>query len=530
MSLIFFNIELFLCFSIMCVLILSIFFKSYKKDKDNYLYDLLHICKKFTIFILFVSIILLFNHFYIMYFFYGYNYFTNCFINFFKLIILFSVFIIILTLRTCKLDKLSLFFPYGVYEFFILLLFNILGLFCFLSAENFLLIYLGMELHSLTLSILFGLRYFSKYSAEAALKYFIISSFSSSLFLFGVSFLYGIFGTINLENFMYLNLFDYQYCLASDLYNNNSYLKNPVIISLSLVIISILVKLGTAPFHMWTLDVYEGAPTYMTLYALTIPKIAYVCFFIKLLFYFQNFSFLFFYIFKYCGIISLLIGTLGAIIQTKIKRILSYSAIANFGYILLSLSLGQTDGIIAAIIFLITYIIVTCNIFFILFALNSAKDNSELKSIFQLKTLVNSGNSNLAFLLCLLLFTLSSIPPSNIFISKYLLLYSILEDLTTISYLIIILIIISNILSCFYYIRMIRLIYFSPIDSTFLNTKMYMKNEYSLYLIISLYSILNLFLFFYPQIFLDFFDFLFLYQDNFYYNIETNSNIDVYAK
>jgi NADH-quinone oxidoreductase subunit N len=522
--LLFFNIEIFLAFSIISVLVLPIFLKSYKKEKSNYVYDLMYICKSFILFVLLISILNLVNVFYIMYFFYGYNYFTNSYINFFKLLILLSTFFIVSSLNTVKLEKIKYFFPYGVYEFFILVLFNILGLFCFLSAENFLLIYLGMELHSLTLSVLFSLRYFSKYSAEAALKYFIISSFSSTLFLFGVSFLYGVFGVIHLESFLYLTCMDYNSYGFYDLFGDNSYLKNPAIISVSLIIVSILIKLGSAPFHMWTVDVYEGAPTYITLYALVVPKIAYIGFFLKMLFYFQNFGFLFFFLFKYCGVFSLIFGTLGAIIQTKIKRIISYSAIANFGYILLSLSTGQIDGIIASVIFLITYIVVTCNIFFILSTLVSVKDNSELKSIFQLRSLVYSGKAHIAFLFSILLFTLSSIPPANIFISKYLLLFSIIEDFSYLSWLIIIMIIISNVLSCFYYIRMIRLIFFGSFENN-LTVCVYVNREYYIYFLISLFSIFNLFLFFYPQLILDFLDFLFIYEDNIYSYVEKKAII-----
>ncbi len=513
MYLLFLNVEIFLGFSILNVILLPLFFKILKNNVNKYMFDLFFICKNLIIFIILFAILILFNNYIYIYSFYGFNYFTNTYVNFFKLLVLLSVFFILLTLHTVKLEKINMFFPYGIYEFFILILFNILGLFCFMSAENFLLIYLGMELHSLTLSILFSLRYYNKYSTESALKYFIISSFSSSLFLLGVSFLYGIFGVINLENILYLNFVNNFHFFTTNMYN--IYLTNAAIVALLLILIAVLIKLGTAPFHMWTIDVYEGAPNFITLYALVVPKIAYIGFFIKMLFYFQNFSFLFFYLFKYCGLLSLIFGTLGALIQTKIKRILSYSAIANFGYILLSLSTGQLDGIIACFLFLITYIIVTCNIFFILFILVSIDDNSEIKTIFQLKSLFYSGKTFVAFLLTLLLFTLSSIPPSNIFISKYLLLYSIIEDFSYSSFIIIGFILFSNILGCFYYIRMIRLIFFGAINTHMISV-FYINVNFLKYILISSFSLLNVFLFFYPQLMIDFFDFFVLYENNIY--------------
>jgi NADH-quinone oxidoreductase subunit N len=498
------NVEIFLSISILFVIFLPLFLKGLKNNSQNYEFNLFFICKNLVLLILGFSILILLNSFFITYSFYGSSYGTNAIINLFKLLILFSVFFMILSLNCANLEKIKLMFPYGIYEFFILILFNILGLFCFLSAENFLFIYLGMELHSLTLSILFSLRYYTKYSTEAALKYFIVSSFSSSLFLFGVSFLYAIYGVIDLESILYLNFVGNS---TFDFFDYSDYLSNAIIVSLSFIIISILIKMGSAPFHMWTIDVYEGAPNFITLYALVVPKIAYIGFFIKILFYFQNFSFLFFFLFKYSGLLSLVCGTFGALIQTKIKRIISYSAVANFGYILLALSTGTNDGIIAALLFLVTYIIVICSIFFILFTLVSEENYSELKTIFQLKTLVHSGKKYVAFLLVLLLFTLSSIPPFNIFISKYLLLYSVIEDFSFSSLIVILFFLLANILSCFYYIRLIRLIFFSSVDAQ-IDSVPYINVSFLLYFLISFFCMLSVFIFFYPQLLLDFFEFI----------------------
>lgn len=526
MYLIYFNVEIFLGFSILNLILLPLFLKIKKKNKTDLLFNLFIVCKNIIILILFFTLILLLNNFFLIYSFHGYNYFTNVFINVFKFIMLVSLFIMLLMVNIVEINKVKFYFPYGIYEFFILVLFNIFGLFFFLSAENFLMVYLGIELHSLTLSILFGLRYFTKFSTESALKYFIISSFSSSIFLFGVSFFYGLFGFVDLENIILLNFFDNFNMFSSGFFIYDYYLSNSIVFSLLFIIISILIKLGSAPFHMWAIDVYDGAPNFITLYAMIIPKIAYIGFFIKMFFYFQSLSFLFFFLFKYCGFLSLLFGTFGALIQTKIKRILAYSAVANFGYILLCLSTGQLDGVIACLLFLITYVIVTCNIFFILFTLISITDSSELKTIFQLKSLLYSGKRHISFLLAILFFTLSSIPPSNIFISKYFLLYSIIQDFSFYSIILTSFIFLSNVVGCFYYIRIIRLIFFNY-SSSYVSSIPYIKLNFLKNFLISMLTVLNIFFFFYPQLLLDFFDYIFLCEINlvYFFNIINIGNI-----
>jgi NADH-quinone oxidoreductase subunit N len=502
----FLNIEVFLGFSIIVFSLLIFFLDNFR---NNQFVNLLNVYKHFILFIVFCSLLMVLNNSNIEYFFYGESYLSNRLINFFKVLVLLVLICMLLFLNYKNTQQIKFFIPYNIYEFFNLILLNIVGLFCFISAENFLLAYLGIELHSLSLSLLFASRYFTKYSTEAALKYFIISSFSSSLFLFGISFLYGIFGTIDFQNIFYLVFL-----------SSNLFLSNIVItVAFILIIVSVLIKLGAAPFHMWSIDVYEGSPSFVTLYALTIPKIIYVGFFIKILFYFDYLNNFYniqtlFLLFKYCGITSVIVGTIGALIETKVKRILAYSAIANFGYILLLLSVG-IKGVLISLVFLVSYIIVTCNIFFILLTLISALDYSEITSIFEFKNLYNSGRKMIAFLLCISWFNLAGIPPMNIFISKFFLLYGIIREMHLNFYLLIFFIILSTIFSCFYYIRIIRLLFFMPINSKFYSIP-FIKMTDTCNFIIAIFSILNLFLFFFPQLIFDFLEYNFFYGDDTY--------------
>lgn len=494
--------ELFISFSILFLISWPLYLKSYSlffyKNKDN----LFLICKNFTLLVFILSFFIIYINFDISFYFNGYSFYVNNFINFFKLLILFCSFLIISSISKNTISKWE--FPYGLFEFFPLVLFNILGVLCFISAETFLTAYITLELQSLTLALLFAIKYFSKYSSESSLKYFIISSFSTAVLLLGFGILYGVYGVIHFESLLYLTYYEFL--------NFNNFINEQILIifALSLILISILIKLGTVPFHMWTLDVYEGAPMLITLYALVIPKIAYLSFLLKLVFYsFNEFNFLFYNFFFFTGIMSIILGSLGALLQTKIKRLMAYSAIANFGYIMLVLSGDYFFNLATAILFIFIYVFVTCSLFFIFLSLKSRLDGGRIKSIFQFTSIINSGKSALGVIFGLFLFTIASIPPFNMYIAKYFLLYSLILNFSLKSILGAFIVILFSIISCFYYIRMIRLIFFKN-HSDFWNFVPYYKIQRNVSLLISFFLILNLFFFFYPSLFFNLFIYVIL--------------------
>lgn len=509
MSLLFINCEIFLSIALLNLIVAPLFLTSKRYYSGDFVLNLFEICKQYMLFVMFFSFVILVQYCDISYNFYGYGFFINDITNFLKILIVSCLFFMLLSVDTSKIEKMKMVFPYGLFEVFPLLLFNVFGILCFLSAENFLTLYISLELQSLALALLFAVKYFSKYSSEAALKYYIVSSFSTSVLLLAFGFLYGIFGVIHLESVLYLISFDGSNNYASGFFEADSLVYYAVLISLILVLIAFSIKLGTAPFHMWTLDVYEGAPLFVTLYALVLPKITYVGFLIKLVFYFSSFGFVFFNFFFYSGLLSIIVGTLGAVMQTKIKRLLAYSAISNFGYVMFGLSTGSFDGFLAAIIFLITYILITCSIFFILFSLVSAKDGSKIKSIFQLQTITASGKPLISFFLSLHFFAIASIPPFNIFIAKYYLLYSLIENFSSIAFFSVIFILLFSVISCFYYMRIVRLLFFRNLNSS-QPVVLYKKPSFGINFMISLTTFLNLFLFFYPEILFDILEFFFL--------------------
>ena len=160
-------------------------------------------------------------------------------------------------------------------------MFNLIGILAFLSSQTFLTTYITLELQSLTLALLFGFNFTSKYSSESGLKYFIISSFSTALLLLGFGCLYGLYGVINFENLFYLIISDLNF-FNSDIHMLTQIEYIFALFALVAICLAFLIKLGVAPFHMWTLDVYEGAPTLITLYALIIPIVSVLGIFLSL--------------------------------------------------------------------------------------------------------------------------------------------------------------------------------------------------------------------------------------------------------
>lgn len=513
MFLLFFSLEFFLSNCLLLLIIFPLFFKVsllYKSKTKNL--NLLNICKHFVLFIILFSIIFIYYNLNISFYFYSFSFFIQSFTNYFKLLILLIFFIFVLNVNILKHEKIqNKFFPYNIFEFFSFILFNLLGILCFLNAENLLSAYICLELQSLTLALLFALKYYSRYSTEAGLKFFIFSSLSTAILLLSFGLLYGFFGVIHFENF--LILLNNNIILSFFLINNDNVILNLdyvyLIIAFCLFIIAFFIKIGVVPFHMWSIDAYEGAPMFITLYSLIIPKIAYISFLIKIIFYCINLNYIFFFFFFFGGIFSIIIGSLFAVVQTKLKRLFSYSAVANFGYLLLSLSFGTLEGFKISFLFLFIYIVITFSIFLILLNSISVLTNSKIKHISELNSLFLSGRYTLALLLTSFLFTIASIPPFNMFFVKFFLLNIILEYNSLFSFLIAFFIIIFSVISCFYYIRMIRFMFFKNLKSfsTFIP---YNNISSSTSFTLSFFSILNISYIFYPSIFLNLIDFFIL--------------------
>lgn len=370
-----------------------------------------------------------------------------------KLIILMASFLwVVFTLSYVIWEKLNSF------EYWVLSLLAVSAMLLVTQACDLLSIYLTVEFQSLSFYILASFKRNSEFSTEAGLKYFILGAFSSALLLFGSSILYGFTGLTNLND--YVQLF-YGLKLEADLTNL------PILLGLTFILVALLFKISSAPFHMWAPDVYDGSPTSVTALFSILPKIAIVALLLRvLLLSFPEFSFFWKKLIFICGVGSLLVGSLTAFIQIKWKRFLAYSSITHIGFILVAMIASGMESISNTIFYLIIYVVTMIGIFSFLITLRFFKYPNYYQSRY-LIDLINLGktNSTLALALTLLLFSMTGIPPLAGFFAKF---FILLTSLQSYSIGLAIFIVIISSISCFYYIKLIKDMYFiNPIDWVF---------------------------------------------------------------
>ena len=333
-------------------------------------------------------------------------------------------------------------------EFSILFLISVVGMLLMISSNNLLSLFMSMELQSLALYILVSFSRDDFISSEAGVKYFIIGSLSTCIFLFGTSLIYGLVGSTSFND---ISLF------MSDLYATPTML----IIGLIFILVSLSLKISAAPFHMWTPDVYQGAPSIVTTLLSTLPKIAAFGVLIRLLVYpFGEIIIDWGKILIILSITSMLIGSLGALRQTDLKRLMAYSTINHIGFILMALIPGSEDGITSSIcIYLIFYI--TMNLGMFLFILNMQRDQISVTSIKDLSGLYKT-QPLMAGCLSIILFSMAGIPPMAGFIGKLIILNIIIDNNL---FFLAVVAVLTSVIAAFYYIRLIKSIFFDdPID------------------------------------------------------------------
>jgi len=352
-------------------------------------------------------------------------------------LVFFGVFLIL-----CLSDQYMIKNSLSDYELVLLILCVLLGSICILFSNEFLTIYLGIELQGLSLYILATLKPNSTYSTEAGLKYFILGAFASSILLFGLCLFYGATGILNLNDLKLLNFENYSTFLDS--FSN---------LAVIFIFVGLIFKVGGAPFHFWVPDVYEGVPTLITAFFSIIPKLVIFSLFVNLVYggflYFCDKSLL---ILLYSGIFSVIIGSLGGLNQLSIKRLLSYSAIAQAGFILYGISTYTTESFISVLLYLIVYVCLLINLFSILLTFTQRLNGDTIKLIKNLRYLLKySPLISISFALSL--FGLAGIPPLNGFFSKLLIFFAAIKG----GYILTgILCIMVSIIGCVYYLYMIR--------------------------------------------------------------------------
>lgn len=309
------------------------------------------------------------------------------------------------------------------------------------SSVNWLSIYLAMELQTLTLFILVAIKRDSAYSTEAGLKYFVLGAASSGLFLFGCALLYGVTGEISVQGVNSVLMAD-----AGKI----------------LITVSLLFKLSVTPFHMWAPDVYEGAPTITTALLATVPKVAVFSILVQIGAVTN--------VVLVCALLSIVYGSIGALNQTKIKRLLAYSGIGHMGFMLFGVAIGSFESIQASLIYMIVYVIMSVCSFSIILSLNLTKN-----LIIEVSGL-SRDNPAMALALGLIFLSIAGIPPLAGFLSKW---FILLAGVSSGYYLISIMIVVSSVIAGVYYVRLVQIIYFpwGAEEYSMLNIQKVLKKE-----------------------------------------------------
>ncbi len=348
-------------------------------------------------------------------------------------------------------------------ELFTLSLFSLLGIFVMLSANNFLVIYLGLELMSLSLYALVALRRDHPVSTEAAMKYFVLGALASGFLLYGLSMMYGATGSLSIPQ-----VFD---VISTGVPN-----KSVLIFGVVFVVAGLAFKLGAAPFHMWVPDVYQGSPTAVTLLIAAAPKLAAFAITVRLLVEgmiglavdWQQMLIV-------MAIVSLLIGNLAAIAQTNLKRMLAYSTIAQMGFMLLGMASGVVNGntlsaanaYSSAMFYTVTYVMTTLGTFGMILLLSRQGHEAE-----EIKDLAGLAKRSpwYATVMAIFMFSLAGVPPTAGFYAKLAILQALVSTNVD-SYLVLALFaVVVSLVGAFYYLRVIKVMFFDePSDQSMLN-------------------------------------------------------------
>ena len=352
------------------------------------------------------------------------------------------------------------------------------------SSNDIILFYLGLELQSLALYILASIDRDNLKSSESGIKYFVLSALSSGLLLYGCSLLYGFTGSTNFELIM------------DELGKENT----GAVFAMVFVLVGLAFKVSAVPFHMWTPDVYEGAPTSITSYFAVVPKVAGLAVLIKfMLIPFSKILMEWQTIIIFISIASMILGAVAAIGQKNIKRLLAYSSIGHIGYALAGVATGVISGYESSIVYISIYVVMNLGAFSCLYLLK--KDGEYKENISDLSG-ISKKHPILAISFLVILFSLAGIPPLGGFFAKFYVFTAVVEQKM---YALAIIGLLTTVISAFYYLKIIKTIYFDDSVISFDVT----KNKFAqLSILISCSILLTFFL--YPSVLNSVVDTLFL--------------------
>jgi len=418
--------EIFISLSIMFLLLLGAF----KKESSGLIYNLSIVFLIFTLALIFnyppQSNVNLFND----------SYKIDYFSSFMKILTMCSgIFVLITSSRYLKIFKIF------QIEYSILILCSILGMMVMISANDLIVFYIGLELQSLALYVLASFNRDQVKSSEAGLKYFVLSALSSGLLLYGCSLIYGFTGSTN-------------FITISENINSTQF---GLTFGIVFILVGLAFKISAVPFHMWAPDVYEGSPTSVTLFFAVVPKIAALTVFIRFLYVpFINMIDQWQIIIVFLSIASMIFGAVAAIGQKNLKRLVAYSSIGHMGFALAGLSSGTNEGIQSSIIYISIYLIMNLGLFSCLFTMK--RNDKYYENIDDLSGL-SKNHPLISLSLLIILFSLAGIPPMAGFFAKFYVFTAVVKESM---YFLAITGLLSTVISAFYYLRIIKIIYFDP--------------------------------------------------------------------
>ena len=418
--------EIFISLSIMFLLIFGV----YKKNSSELVYSLSIISLLIVLALCFnlrtVTEVYLFNE----------SYQIGYLSTFMKILVILSgIFVMSVSLKYLKINNIL------KIEFPILILSSILGMIVMISSNDLIVFYMGLELQSLSLYVLASFNKDNILSSESGLKYFILSALSSGLLLYGCSLIYGFSGSTN-------------FIQISENIDINQY---SLTFGIVFILVGLAFKISAVPFHMWAPDVYQGSPTPVTLFFAILPKVAALTVLIKILYVpFLNLIEQWQMIVIFLSIASMIFGAVAAIGQKNLKRLIAYSSISHMGYTIAGLSTGTNEGIQSSIIYISIYVVMNLGFFCCLLMLK--RDGKYYETVEDMSGL-SKNHPMLSFSLLLILFSLAGIPPLAGFFAKF---YVFMAVIKSEMYFLAITGLLSTVIAAFYYLRIIKIIYFDP--------------------------------------------------------------------
>ncbi len=454
------GLEIYLVFYLLFALSFGVF---YQTEKVNRIIFFTSICA------LLIGTVILLSSFVPSGNFFSGGFVNDSFSNLIKIIILLiTSSTLIVSYRSLISNKIM------VFEFPILILCSTLGMLIMVSSNDLLILFVGLELQALPLYVLSAFKRKSLRSSEAGLKFFVLGALSSGLLLYGCSLIYGATGSIKFIE------------ISNALVISNSWV---LLLGLGFILSGLAFKLSVVPFHMWVPDVYEGSPTPTTLFLATVPKIAALAMTCRLLTSgFDNFINGWQQILCILALFSILFGSLAAIAQKNLKRLLAYSSISHMGFAMIGLATGTPEGINALVSYMIIYLIMTVGVFCVVLSMENSDHNSlNIQGLLGLSEV----KPNLAILITFLLCSMAGLPPFLGFFAKYYVFVAAVEaGLVGV----VVLAVIGSVIGSFYYLRLVYFIYFGKSESP---PHIKMSNiEYYIFLFASLFVIVGTFGFF----------------------------------